>query len=54
MTINDNKAIPENLVVVVNIIKYKEILLIFLILRRSRINEVRLRNLYLALCKHSL
>ena len=37
-----------------NIINFKEILLIFLNLRRSRINEVRLQNLYLALCKHSL
>ena len=38
----------------VNIINFKEIILIFLILRRDRINEVRLQNLYLALCKHSL
>ena len=38
----------------VSIINFKEILLIFLILRRSRINEERLQNLYLALCKHSL
>ena len=38
----------------VNIINFEEILLIFLILRPSRINEVRLQNLYLALCKHSL
>ena len=30
----------------VNIINFKEILLIFLILRRNRINEVRLQNLY--------
>ena len=37
----------------VNIINLKEIL-IFLILRRDRINEVRLQNLYLALCKHIL
>ena len=35
----------------VNIINFKEILLIFVILRLSRINEVRLLNLYLALCK---
>ena len=35
----------------VNIINFKEIL-IFLILRRSRINEVRLQNLFQALCKH--
>ena len=39
----------------VNILNYfKEILLIFLILRLSRINEVRLQNLYLELCKHRL
>ena len=38
----------------VNIINVEEILLIFLILHRSRINEVRLQNLYLALYKHSL
>ena len=38
----------------VNIINFNEILLIFLILRRSRINEVRLQNLYLELCKHNL
>ena len=38
----------------VNILNFKEILLIFLILRLSRVNEVRLHNLYLALCKHSL
>ena len=31
----------------VKIINFKDILLIFLILRRSRINEVRLQNLYL-------
>ena len=37
----------------VNIINFKEIL-IFLILRRDRINEVRLQIVYLALCKHSL
>ena len=42
---NDNKPIPENLVVV-NIINFKEILLIFFILRHSRINKVRLQNLY--------
>ena len=30
----------------VNIISFKEILVIFLILRRSSINEVRLQNLY--------
>ena len=36
----------------VNIINFLKILLIFLILRRSRINEVRLENEYLALCKH--
>ena len=36
-----------------NIINFKEIL-IYLILRPSRINEVRLHNLYLALCKHRL
>ena len=52
MTINDNKAIPENLVVVLNIISFKEIQLIFLILRRYRINKVRLQNLYLVLFKH--
>ena len=40
MTINDNEAIPEKKLLSVNIIKFKEILLIFLILRRSRINEV--------------
>ena len=50
---NDNKPIPENLVIV-RIRNIKEILLLFLILRRSRINEVRRQNLYLALCKHSL
>ena len=38
----------------VNIINFKKILLTFLILRYSRINGVRLQNLYLALCKHSL
>ena len=38
----------------VNIINFKEILLIFLLLRRSRINEVRLQYLYPAICKHSL
>ena len=38
----------------VNIINFKEILLIFLILRRSSINEVRLQTLYPALGKHSL
>ena len=38
----------------VNIINFIEILLIFLILRSSRINEVRFQTLYLALCKHSL
>ena len=54
MTINDNKAIPENLVVGGYIINFKEILLIVLILSRGRINEVRVKNLYLALCKHSL
>ena len=59
MTMNDNKPIHENLVVVklyiiINIIKFKEILLIFLILRLSRINKVRLQNLYIELCKHSL
>ena len=53
MTINDNQAIPENWLLSVNIIKFKEILLIFLIWRRSRINEVRLQNLYAALCKHN-
>ena len=47
MTINDNKAIPENNKLY--IINFKEI---FLILCRSRINEVRLQNLYPALCKH--
>ena len=30
-----------------NIINFKEIILIFLILRRIRINEIRLHNLYL-------
>ena len=34
----------------VNILNFKEMLFIFLILRRSCINEVRLDNLYLALC----
>ena len=38
----------------VNIINFKKILFIFLILIRSRINEVRLQNLYLAFCKHIL
>ena len=38
----------------INIINFKEILLIYLIFRRSRRNEQRLQNLYLALCKHSL
>ena len=38
----------------VNIINFKEMLLIFLILLRCRINEVRLQNLYLVLCKHTL
>ena len=52
MTINDNKAIPENLVLsCVNIINFEEMLLTFLTLRRRRIYEVRLQNLYLALCK---
>ena len=40
--------------VYVNIINIKELILTFLILRHSRKNEVRLQNLYLALCKHSL
>ena len=50
---NDNKPIPEIWLLSVNIINSKEIL-IFLILRLSRINKVRLQDLYLALCKHSL
>ena len=33
----------------VNIINFKEIILMLLMLRRSRINEVRLQNLYLGL-----
>ena len=37
-----------------NIINFKEILLQFFILRRSRIHKEILQNLYLALCKHSL
>ena len=36
----------------VNIINFKEIL--FLILRRSRINEVRLQNLHQDLSEHNL
>ena len=36
----------------VDIINFEKILLIFFILRRSRINEVRLQNLYLELRKH--
>ena len=54
MTINDTKAIPENLLLYVNIINFKNILLIFQILRRGRINEVRLQNLSTAHCKHIL
>ena len=54
MIINDNKVITEIWLLYVNIINFKEILLIFLMWYRSRINEVRLQNLYLALCKHSL
>ena len=49
MTINDNNAIAKNLVVrhvSHYITNFKETLLIFLILRRIRINEVRLQNLY--------
>ena len=49
----NDKPIPENMVLFVNIINFKEIL-IFLILRLRRLNEVRLQNLYLSLCKHSL
>ena len=52
MTINDNKAIPENWLLSINIINLKEILLIFLILLLSRLNKVRLQLLYPALCKH--
>ena len=46
MTINDNKAILKIWLLSVNIINLKEILLMFLILRRSHMNEVRLQNLY--------
>ena len=47
------KQFPKIWLSSVNIINFKEILLIFLILRGSRLNEVRLQNLYLVLCKHS-
>ena len=38
----------------INIKNFKNILLIFLVLRRSRINEVRLQNLYIEHGKHGL
>ena len=49
---NDNKAIPENLVVVrehVNLLEF-----FFCTLPNLRMNEVRLPNLYPAFCKHRL
>ena len=50
MTINDIQAIPENLVVVHNIINFKEILT-FLILCIRRIDEVRFKN-FVIIAKH--
>ena len=51
MTINDIQAIPENLVVVHNILNFKEISLTFLILCIRRINEVRFKN-FVIIAKH--
>ena len=43
---------PKIWLLSVKIINFKEILLLFLSLRLSRINEVRLQNLYPSICKH--
>ena len=51
---NDNNKFLKIWLLSIKIMNFKEILLIFLILRLSRINEVRLQNVYLELNKHSL
>ena len=50
---NDNKAIPENLVAV-NIINLLEMLYEKFILPTLHINYLRFQNSYESFCKHSL